>query len=97
MVAVSAAASSSCTPVTATVWRVFQSTGVKISACGGTVAAAVSSETTVTVTVANGRVASRTPKLAVPPSASVRLDAPTRRLAVSSSSTVTVTSADWPL
>ena len=94
--AVPAAASSSWTPVTVTAWAVYQLPVVNVSAAEGTVAAAVLSETTVTVTDALGRVASRIWKSAVDPSATGRLGGSTARPAVSSSATSISTSAVCP-
>ena len=80
--------SSSCTPVTVTVWATFQSDGVKVSVDPVTDTAPVSSEVTVTDTSCSGSVASAKSNVAVDPSVTGTVAGATSP-AVSSSSTNT--------
>ena len=95
IVGASSSASSSWTPVTVTVWAVFQFPVVNVRSPAGTDAAPGSSELKDTVTVAVGWVASFTANVAVDPSSTSRVAGATSA-AVSSSSTSTATSAVSP-
>ena len=85
---------SSSTPVTVTVWAVFQVTSVNVNVAGDTVASPVSPDTTANTTLEVGLVVSTTSNVSVEPASSTRVESPdskTMNAAVSSSVVVAVT------